>query len=98
MFKLTNPPQRVIEYSITCEYIDLDGNLWSYMAYVQMTYKYEVRDVIITALEVEDINGEPILFRSVMKDGFMQTLRDHASDMALEKVSKDDFESEADND
>ncbi len=99
MFKLFPPKNRIIEYPVRgVEYIDLDGNLWTYNAYVQMTYRYEVRDVILTAIEVENIKGDLLSFPALLTEGLKETLKDHASDMALEKVEAIDFESERDND
>lgn len=97
MFKLNHPPQRIIEYPIKgAEYVDLDGNLWHYNAYVQMTSHLEVRDVVLTAIEAEDINGEILSIQPSedLKDSF----RDHAAVLALERVQVADFESEDSND
>lgn len=94
MFKMCRPANRIIEYPISSEYIDLDGNTWSYRAYVQMTSTYEVRDVVLMAIEVDDFHGQPILFRSIQTKGILDALREHASDLALEQVCDEDFQSE----
>lgn len=95
MFKTIH---RTIEYPVNAEYVDLDGNLWSYRAYVQMSASYEVRGVVLTFVEVFDQYDNKIPLFPLLTESMKDNLREYASNKALEKVQAADFESEGDND
>lgn len=103
MFRLGNPPQRVIEYPVSGSYelrFTPDEAYFDYKAQISLNHRYEVLGGSVIHIEAYDRDGGELDTDQLLKDYpyIKDNIIEEATAKALEKVQSIDFEREADND
>ena len=84
---------KICEINIIGEYIDINGFVYEYSAYVVVNNSYEVESTRFSIIECFDETGEPIEID--IDPIVIQQLECMAGAKALEKVQSVDFERES---